>query len=644
MTTGRRTALLTFAAVAFTMAPAVGAAQPGTGASADQIAFLMGDTVQVANPDGTNAQVLSLPAAPRSMPTWSPDGSRYVYEAVNGNLYNVRTSGSRDVASIGPGTDPTWAPFGALFFSHQGRLKFIGMEASNWHGPLFPPTPGAWDSQPTVNRSGRVVFTRGGGGQDGLYRYDLGGEAPPVLMVAGGSQASFAPSGESVAYIQGGQLWIANADGTGPRRLTDDTNAMVRNPAWSPDGSTILFVRDFYTLATIDVASGTMTQLGLVATDTAWQPVGANSVVRVWGQDHVDTAVAASQYNFVTAGETDPRRVRARAVVLSRDDTFLDALVGSAFAVKESAPLLITNRLALDSRVQAEINRVLGGSGTVYLLGGELALAPAVQDRLRALGYQVERIWGQTHFDTAIALDRRISPNPRTVIVTTGTNYYDALAAGAAAGANPGTVIVLTDHARMPASSADYLNTLTPASLYPIGPGTKIITAGGPGDAALLDGWDSGQLWPDRRDLQRCVLVGENEVETARMIAKAFFPVPHTAAVATNRAWFDALTGGAMIGFNHGPLLITDPNAPRPVRDYLSLNSGNLWNTVLLGGPAALPRELESLIGEAISLPGRWHYGEVQPGTPPDLGNRSFDELPPGLVPDRLDHVGTVSR
>jgi len=346
--------------------------------------------------------------------------------------------------------------------------------------------------------------------------------------------------------------------------------------------------------------------------------------------------------------------------VLSRDDTFLDALVGSAFAVKQSAPLLITNRSALDSRVEGEINRILGGRGKVYLLGGTIALAPAVENRLVALGYQVERIWGQTHFDTAIAINRRITSTPKYAIVTTGTNYYDALAAGAAAGSNPDdTVIVLTDHTRMPSSSAAYLDAMTPNDpLAPSPNGTWIVSAGGPGDTALNNAVVSGQVWSRFPDgVSYFPLVGNNEMDTALQIADFFFAAPSISAVATNRAWFDALTGGAMIGTNGGPLLITDPNALYgPVRDYLSRNAGNMWDTVLLGGPFALPTALQAPVGEAISLPGQWDYFDLpaQSGSPSvakqsqrettAVGTRSKPQVRLDPAGDRRGEMVTVTR
>jgi dipeptidyl aminopeptidase/acylaminoacyl peptidase len=59
------------------------------------------------------------------------------------------------------------------------------------------------------------------------------------------SAARWSPDGRLVAYVAGGQLWVALADGTVPRRLTTLAGGADR-PVWSPSSDRIAFVSAVY--------------------------------------------------------------------------------------------------------------------------------------------------------------------------------------------------------------------------------------------------------------------------------------------------------------------------------------------------------------------------------------------------------------
>jgi hypothetical protein len=147
----------------------------------------------------------------------------------------------------------------------------------------------------------------------------------------------------------------------------------------------------------------------------------------------------------------------------------------------------------------------------------------------------------------------------------------------------------------MPASSAAYLNRINPTT-------TQLVTVGGPGDKALIAGYQAGQMpsWPQQ--ITRAALVGATAPDSAVMVAQAFTWANGEAAVATTGGWADALSGGAMIGHRGGPLLLTDPTALYPpVAAYLASQNASLWTVDMLGGPAALP---DALIGQIGALVG----------------------------------------
>ncbi len=204
-------------------------------------------------------------------------------------------------------------------------------------------------------------------------------------------------------------------------------------------------------------------------------------VNRYAGTDRISTALAISKATFPSGGFSASRRALRSLlaerespalsavplplnlggggdVVLASADNWPDAVVGGPLAAEEGAPLLLTHANSLDPRVLAEIERVLGdGSegGTVQVLGGTSAISDNVVGALADLGYQIQRIAGVDRYATAVDVAEQGLPG-RVVLEATGTDFVDALSAGAAA-AHVGGAVVLTNGGDMPASTDQYL-------------------------------------------------------------------------------------------------------------------------------------------------------------------------------------------
>jgi Lysyl oxidase/WD40-like Beta Propeller Repeat len=53
--------------------------------------------------------------------------------------------------------------------------------------------------------------------------------------------AAYSPDGTLVAFVRGGDVWLANADGSGERRLASTPNVEEWKPSWLPSGKAIVY-------------------------------------------------------------------------------------------------------------------------------------------------------------------------------------------------------------------------------------------------------------------------------------------------------------------------------------------------------------------------------------------------------------------
>lgn len=310
----------------------------------------------------------------------------------------------------------------------------------------------------------------------------------------------------------------------------------------------------------------TITSLSSAAsTWTAVRPV----VQRVYGDSRVLSAVATSRSLYADRG--------ADAVVIVRSDSYADALAATPLAVAKRAPLLFTGGAELDDATLDEVTRVLAPGKTVYLLGGVRALSATIPSRLASWDYKTVRLFGANRYETAVAVATRGLGSPSTVILTTGLDFGDALAAGAAA-AKVKAAVLLTDGAKMPAATAGYLRARRPVR-YALG----------------------GQA--SRADRQATAMAGADRYETSVLAAKRFFVRPGVIGVTSGLTYPDALTGGVHVAMSGGPLLLVPPTGALPVsvRIYLRPAPTDAPALFLYGGEKsvepAVAAALQSTLG-----------------------------------------------
>jgi hypothetical protein len=226
-----------------------------------------------------------------------------------------------------------------------------------------------------------------------------------------------------------------------------------------------------------------------------------------------------------------------------------------------------------------EIERMLPAGGTVYILGGDLALSPNIDTTLEGLGYKVVREPGADEYATAVDIAEALG-NPSTLFEATGLRFYDALSAVPAA-IREHAAILLTDGSTQAPETAAYLTQH---------PGDTRYAIGGPFAAYGADPTAIPVYGPDL-------------FNTSAAVATQFFPSASIFGAATAVGFPDALGGGVFMatGGRMGPLLLVNQSTPLPPEITPYLNSLAVGTQgYVFGGPLAVGAAVLAALQAAV--------------------------------------------
>lgn len=260
------------------------------------IAWAAGGTVVVAGIDGANERVLTQPGRFEAAPTFAPDGHHLVIgrrdaggtdlgywliplPGTSGEEIQLTASGAPPLGSsgiVGDGLAPgpgtlAWAPRAAfdptgrwlLLVTAGGDVRLVDLGSSAGSTPVVT-SPGliAADAPAWVRTTGEFAIVARQSGQQDTNLWLVPTAGPPSRAVAAAGGPAVAADG-SVALLvtdPSGVVRVAveQLGGGAPvRPLTTDAGFADRAPAFSPDGSVVLFGR--VQASRLDVSAGIWT-------------------------------------------------------------------------------------------------------------------------------------------------------------------------------------------------------------------------------------------------------------------------------------------------------------------------------------------------------------------------------------------------
>lgn len=260
-------------------------------------------------------------------------------------------------------------------------------------------------------------------------------------------------------------------------------------------------------------------------------------VERLDGADRYATAAASALEGWPKGSD---------AVLLASGTDFPDGLAGGPLGALRDAPLLLTRPSGLPSSTDAALRQL--DPGVVYLLGGPVAIEQKVEDGLRARGYEVIRLWGETRIETAAAIAAELGAPKGRAFLASGAVFPDALSATVPAALAKAPLLLSAPHELSPA---------TLRALQDLGV-KEVLLAGG--KAALAPAVEQALRDQGMRVVR---IAGADRYATSRELVEwaegQLGFTPKGVAVASGADFPDALSGGPL-AFQRGyPLLLTHP-------------------------------------------------------------------------------------
>jgi tetratricopeptide (TPR) repeat protein len=215
--------------------------------------------VYSANPDGSDRRLVTELA---SSPAVGPDGKSmlfYSWESSQRGIHRIGTDGADDlhISLRAEDTLPSWSPDGAkyVYATRAGlggdinKRAFTIRVASTGSKPRQDPAPLIEQAQyPAWGPENTIAFRDCGFPSDicGLAIVNADGSGKTALTPSMNATApAWSPDGSRIVFMSNAagnwDLYTVSADGGSPERLTDDQGDDGL-PVWSPDGRRIAFV------------------------------------------------------------------------------------------------------------------------------------------------------------------------------------------------------------------------------------------------------------------------------------------------------------------------------------------------------------------------------------------------------------------
>ena len=246
----------------------------------------------------------------------------------------------------------------------------------------------------------------------------------------------------------------------------------------------------------------------------------------------------------------------------------------------------------VDGSAVLSVVGVMRFSASYRVSGGNYGSVSRVLE-VRVSRGSLGRVSGATRYETMAGLVREAFPSRvSTVVVASGSNYPDALAASGLAGVL-GAPVVLTDPGVLSARAEEQVRRLSPS---------RVVVVGG---ASAVSSRVASRLRALGAVVER--VSGATRYDTSyRLYARGAGSWGSTAVVATGAGYADALSVGSYAYAAKAPVFLCDPSRGLSAVQRAALS--RFSRVVVVGGERAVPSRLVSGLRGVVRVAGATRY------------------------------------
>jgi Tol biopolymer transport system component len=214
--------------------------------------------IWIANLDASGQVGLTTGSMNLLMPEWRAAGDKVAFARPNGGpaaIWVMSADGSdAEPISDGPDVTPHWSPDGTriVFVRTSPSVQLQIVSATGGLPTTVPQPASTLDLAPSWSPDGQqIAFISNRDGDNEVWLVSSAGTGAHAITTSAtvigdfDNQPQWSPSGARIVYLAAagnGDIWVINADGANPMRLTEGTTT-DRTPRWLPDDR-IVFARN----------------------------------------------------------------------------------------------------------------------------------------------------------------------------------------------------------------------------------------------------------------------------------------------------------------------------------------------------------------------------------------------------------------